>query len=494
MKALQINKIDNVAVAIENLTCGNIIEMNDKKIKLLNDLAFGHKFALENIKKGTDIIKYGFSIGYATKDISAGEHVHTDNVKTKLGDLLSYQYKPNEPVRLPRTDGQFMGYLREDGSVGIRNHIFIIPTVNCVTSTVRYLENFGRKLCKNYANVDDCIAVMHPYGCSQTGNDYYMTQKILVDIVKHPNAGAVLILSLGCEDNNIKEFKKVLGNYDNKRIKFLIAQDVPDENAAGEKLIKELAQYANQYRRTACPVTKLRIGLKCGGSDGLSGITANPLIGAISDLVVGSGASTVLTEVPEMFGAETLLMNRAADETIFNKIVSLINNFKSYFKRYGQVISDNPSPGNKDGGITTLEDKSLGCVQKGGKAPVNDVLDYGERIKKTGLQLLNAPGNDSVSTTALAAAGCQLILFSTGRGTPWGTIVPVVKIATNSQLAQYKCNWIDFNAGRLLQNVSIENLRDELFALVLQTASGKITKAENMDFHEIAIMKDGVTE
>lgn len=494
MQALQINKQDNVAVALKNLVKNDHIKINCEEIILTDDLDFGHKFAIRTIREGEDIIKYGFPIGKATSDIAKGAHVHTHNTKTNLGDLLTYEYKPTTKAVLPSTTATFMGYKRPDGKVGIRNHLFIVPTVNCVTSTVKYFEKLGRQLCADYDNVDDCIAVTHPYGCSQIGNDYKMTQKILADIVKHPNAGAVLVVSLGCENNNIDEFKKMLGAYDPKRVKFLITQQVSDENAAGEKLLKELLDHANQFARSSCPLDKLTIGLKCGGSDGLSGITANPLIGALSDLVVGSGGSTILTEVPEMFGAETLLMNRAINEKIFTKIVQLINDFKNYFKRYGQVISDNPSPGNKKGGITTLEDKSLGCVQKGGKALVTEVLGYGDTIEGTGLNLLNAPGNDSVSTTALAAAGCQLILFSTGRGTPWGTIIPTLKIATNNQLANYKANWIDFNAGKLLQKVPMEKLRDELLTQILAVASGEITKAEAMDFHEIAILKDGVTE
>lgn len=495
MKALQINKLDNTAVALENLSKGNTIETGGRKITLLEDICMGHKIALTDIKRNENIIKYGFPIGHAIENIPAGAHIHTHNLKTNLEGVIDYKYDPVLPVKLPvKKDAIFMGYKRSEHIIGIRNNILIVPTVNCVTSTVRYLEKIGREICRNFKNIDDCIAVAHPYGCSQIGDDYRMTQRILADIVNHPNAGAVLVVGLGCENNNIDEFKKALGTFDENRVKFLVTQEVQDENEAGEKLLQQLAQFADQYTRTACPVSELRIGLKCGGSDGLSGITANPLIGALSDLVIGSGGSTVLTEVPEMFGAETILMNRAVNRQTFDKTTALVNNFKKYFQRYGQVISDNPSPGNKKGGITTLEDKSLGCVQKGGQAAVSDVLDYGDTLKSTGLNLLNGPGNDSVSTTALAACGCQLILFSTGRGTPWGTIVPVIKIATNDHLANFKSSWIDFNAGRLLDDIPMEDLRDELLELILKTASGQHTKSEQMDFHEIAIMKDGVTE
>ncbi|WP_346686177.1 altronate dehydratase family protein [Megamonas hypermegale] len=495
MDILQINKLDNVAVALKDLAKGDIVSANDFTVTVQEDIPSGHKIALKNIAAGENIIKYSFPIGHADGAIAPGSHVHTHNLKTNLGSILSYEYNPVAPVALPVSNKTtFMGYKRENGTVGTRNNLWIVLTVNCVTSTVRYLEKIGRELIKNYANIDDCMGIVHPYGCSQIGTDYTMTQKILADIVNHPNAGAVLVVSLGCENNNLTEFKKVLGDYNPDRVKFMVTQEVEDEDITGRHLLEELAEFANRYKREQCPVSDLRIGLKCGGSDGFSGITANPLIGELSDLVIGSGGTTVLTEVPEMFGAETLLMNRAKNEETFHKTVDLINNFKAYFKRYNQPISDNPSPGNKKGGITTLEDKSLGCVQKGGHAQVVDVLSYGDTVQTAGLQLLNGPGNDSVSTTALAASGCQIILFSTGRGTPWGTIVPTVKIATNSRLAHYKAKWIDFNAGRLLDGTAMEKLRDDLWETILEIASGRQTKAEQMNFNEIAVWKDGVTE
>ena len=495
MDILQINKLDNVAVALKDLAKGDIVSVNDFTVTVQEDIPSGHKIALKNIAAGENIIKYSFPIGHANGAIAPGSHVHTHNLKTNLGSILSYEYNPVAPVALPVSNKTtFMGYKRENGTVGTRNNLWIVPTVNCVTSTVRYLEKIGRELIKNYANIDDCMGIVHPYGCSQIGTDYTMTQKILADIVNHPNAGAVLVVSLGCENNNLTEFKKVLGDYNPDRVKFMVTQEVEDEDITGRHLLEELAEFANRYKREQCPVSDLRIGLKCGGSDGFSGITANPLIGELSDLVIGSGGTTVLTEVPEMFGAETLLMNRAKNEETFHKTVDLINNFKAYFKRYNQPISDNPSPGNKKGGITTLEDKSLGCVQKGGHAQVVDVLSYGDTVQTAGLQLLNGPGNDSVSTTALAASGCQIILFSTGRGTPWGTIVPTVKIATNSRLAYYKAKWIDFNAGRLLDGTAMEKLRDDVWETILEIASGRQTKAEQMNFNEIAVWKDGVTE
>ena len=496
MHTLQINKLDNVSVALTDLTKGTILHIANQDITLKDDIPAGHKVALKDINIGENIIKYSFPIGHATEKILQGSHVHTHNVKTNLGKLLDYTYKPTPECTLPKKENiSYLGYKRENGSVGVRNGIWIVPTVNCVTNTVRYLEQVGKDLIKDYPNIDECFAITHPYGCSQIGDDYHMTQKILADIVHHPNAGAVLVVGLGCENNNVAEFKKAIGSYDENRVKFLITQEVEDEETVGTKLLKELITFASRYKRTPCPLNTLHIGLKCGGSDGFSGITANPLIGELSDLMIGSGGSTVLTEVPEMFGAETLLMNRAKDKEIFLDTVNLINDFKKYFKRYNQPISDNPSPGNKKGGITTLEDKSLGCVQKGGHAPVVDVLDYGSTIQgKIGLHLLQGPGNDSISTTVLASSGCQIILFSTGRGTPWGTVVPTIKISTNSNLAKHKANWIDFNAGALIEGVDMTTLRDNLFNFILDIASGKKTKAEERNFHEIAIWKDGVTE
>ncbi len=452
-----INKLDNVEV----------------------DLSTGHKQAIRDIAQGENIIKYGFPIGHATRDIKKGERVHTDNVKTNLGDNVEYTYEPEfnelEEVR----EQFFMGYEREDGSVGIRNDIWIVNTVCCVNNTAKIIaQRTGAKY------------FPHPYGCSQLGDDQTVTQFILKGMINHPNAGGVLVLGLGCENNNIEEMKKMLGQVNEKRVKFLAAQDCEDEIEEAVKLIDELKAYASTFERKKISAKRLVVGLKCGGSDGFSGITANPLVGRFSDKLISMGGSCVLTEVPEMFGAEHLLMKRAENRQVFDKTVSLINNFKDYFRRYNQVIYENPSPGNKAGGITTLEEKSLGCVQKGGSAKVVDVIDYGDKVTKNGLTLLNGPGNDDVACTNLMASGAHLILFTTGRGTPLGTCVPTLKISTNTALAEKKKNWIDFDAGRVLEG---NDCTDELFGLVLETASGKQAKNEIFGYEEIAIFKDGVT-
>ena len=453
-----INKLDNVDINLED----------------------GHKYALRDIKCGEDIIKYGNPIGHATCDIKAGEHVHTHNVKTNLSGNLEYSYDPKfyDTPACP-TDRTFMGYVRENGDVGIRNEIWIVNTVGCVN-----------KISQKLSELTGARYFPHPFGCSQLGDDQTVTQKILRGMVNHPNAAGVLVLGLGCENNNIDVFKKVLGDYNPDRVKFLNTQDHDDDIEAGVAIINELKEYAAKFERVPVPVSKLRIGLKCGGSDGYSGITANPLVGRLSDKVISHGGSCVLTEVPEMFGAEHLLMQRCESREVFDKTVKLINDFKDYYTRHNQVIYENPSPGNKKGGITTLEEKSLGCVQKGGLSKVVDVLDYGDVLTKNGLSLLNGPGNDIVAITNLMAAGVHIILFTTGRGTPVGAPVPTVKIATNHSLAERKANWIDFDASPTLEG---NPLTDELFEYVVSVAEGKETKNEINNYREISIFKDGVT-
>ena len=494
MKAILIHDGDSVGVALENLKAGEQISLGGKEITLRDDITRGHKFALKDIAPDEFVIKYGYAIGRAKEQIPVGAHVHSHNVKTDLKGELTYTYNKMPVKPLKSVDATFDGYVRADGSVGIRNEIWIIPTVFCVNNVARVLERYAQEQLSsgNFANVDGCLALTHPYGCSQMGDDQTTTQHVLASLARHTNCGGVLILGLGCENNNIGVFKQFL-DLDDPRIRFLNSQEVGDEVEAGEKLIDELLAFANQSHREPVSISKLRIGLKCGGSDGLSGITANPLIGRLSDLVVGSHGTSVMTEVPEMFGAEQILMNRAKDEATFEKCVNLINNFKHYFTSHGQVVSENPSPGNKAGGITTLEDKSLGCVQKGGMAEVSDVLSYGERLKSTGLNLLQGPGNDGVSSTALATAGCHMVLFSTGRGTPFATAIPTIKISTNSDLYQRKGDWIDFNAGQIVDGKDFDTLTQELLDYVLAVASGKLTKSEQKGYHEIVIWKDGVT-
>ena len=455
---MQINRLDNVDINLDD----------------------GHKYALRDIKSGENIIKYGNPIGHATEDINAGEHVHTHNVKTNLCGNLEYVY---EPVRydlpIENEERTFMGYVRENGDVGIRNEIWIVNTVGCVN-----------KVAERIAAATGAFHFPHPFGCSQLGDDQEITQKILRGMVNHPNAAGVLVLGLGCENNNIEVFKKVLGDVDERRVRFLIAQEHDDEVAEGIRIVEELKEYASTFKRTPVPVSKLRIGLKCGGSDGYSGITANPLVGRLSDKLIAMGGSCVLTEVPEMFGAEHLLMQRCESREVFDKTVSLINNFKDYYTRHNQVIYENPSPGNKKGGITTLEEKSLGCVQKGGLSPVVDVLDYGDVLRKPGLSLLNGPGNDIVAITNLMAAGVHIILFTTGRGTPVGSAVPTVKISTNLSLAERKSGWIDFDASPTLSGNPLTN---ELFDYIIRVADGEETKNEIHGYKEISIFKDGVT-
>lgn len=492
---IRISPSDNVGVALDSkgLKKGDILEDYGQEIFLREDIMLGHKFALKVIHKGEKIIKYGYPIGIATEDIEKGSHVHTHNLRTGLGLNLDYEYHPSDlRVQRDKEDITVNGYARSNGDMGIRNELWIIPTVGCVNAQAQAIaERVRREF--DLTGVDDVRAYTHNYGCSQLGEDHENTRAALSALAMHPNAGGVLMLGLGCENNRLSVIKDNLSCYDPDRIRFLVAQDVEDEIEEGVRLCGELINRMHSDRRSAQPISKLRIGLKCGGSDGLSGITANPLTGMFSDWLIRHGGTTVLTEVPEMFGAETILMDRSADEAVFHETVGLINDFKEYFRSYGQPIYENPSPGNKDGGISTLEEKSLGCVQKGGTMPVVDVLRYAEPIIKNGLNLLQAPGNDLVAASALALSGCQMVLFTTGRGTPFGTFVPTLKISTNSKLASRKKNWIDFNAGSIIEEESPRQTLSRLIGKVIETAGGSLTMNERSGAKELAIFKNGVT-
>lgn len=485
-KLFKINDKDNVAVALEELRKGEIID----NIELLDDIPFGHKVLLNDLKSGENIIKYGNPIGHLTVDCKKGEHIHEHNLKTNLSDIIEYKYCGENEYKPKKCDVTFNGYLRQDGRAATRNEIWIIPTVGCVNNTAKRLEKIGQDIIGD--GCDGVFAYTHPFGCSQLGDDQENTRKILASLANHPNAGGVLIVSLGCENTNAETFKKYLGDYNEKRIKFLITQDCEDELEKGEKLLKELYTFVKSFKREPIPINKLVVGYKCGGSDAFSGITANALCGRLTDKLTSFGTSAILTEVPEMFGAEKLLMKRCENEKVFNKCVNMINSFKQYFFSHNQKCYENPSPGNHDGGITTLEEKSLGCIQKGGKAVITDVLEYGEHCKKQGLNLLTGPGNDIVSTTNLTAAGANIILFTTGRGTPLGASVPTIKVASNSRLAKRKSNWIDFNAGELIESNDFENMTEEIFKLLIDIASGRQTKNEQNGYREISIFKDGV--
>lgn len=485
-KLFKINDKDNVAVALEELKKGEIID----NIELLDDIPFGHKVLLNDLKSGENIIKYGNPIGHLTVDCKKGEHIHEHNLKTNLSDIIEYKYCGENEYQQKKCDVTFNGYLRQNGRAATRNEIWIIPTVGCVNNTAKRLEKIGQDIIGD--GCDGVFAYTHPFGCSQLGDDQENTRKILADLANHPNAGGVLIVSLGCENTNAETFKKYLGDYNENRIKFLITQDCEDELEKGEKLLKELYTFVKSFKREPIPINKLVVGYKCGGSDAFSGITANALCGRLTDKLTSFGTSAILTEVPEMFGAEKLLMKRCENEKVFNKCVNMINSFKQYFFSHNQECYENPSPGNHDGGITTLEEKSLGCIQKGGKAVITDVLEYGEHCKKQGLNLLTGPGNDIVSTTNLTAAGANIILFTTGRGTPLGASVPTIKVASNSRLAKRKSNWIDFNAGELIESNDFENMTEEIFKLLIDIASGRQTKNEQNGYREISIFKDGV--
>ena len=488
---LKINPADNVVVAIQPLSAGAVIEVDGKQITVLEDIPAGHKIAIADIKAGENVIKYGFPIGHAREDKQAGAWMNENNIKTNLAGLLSYEYHPQEVVlNIPDEHRTFMGYRRKDGQVGIRNEVWIIPTVGCVNGIVsRLAEQLRRE-----TGADNIFAFPHNYGCSQLGDDHENTKKILRDMVHHPNAGAVLVVGLGCENNQPDVFEQFCGDYDHERVRFVVSQKIAgDEVEYCMPILRELYALTQQDQRTECPLSELRVGLKCGGSDGFSGITANPLLGVFSDYLVAQGGTTILTEVPEMFGAETILMDRCANRQLFDETVSLINNFKDYFLSHGEPVGENPSPGNKAGGISTLEEKALGCTQKCGKSYVTGVMGYGERLQTKGLNLLSAPGNDLVAATALASCGCHLVLFTTGRGTPFGTYVPTMKVSTNSGLAARKPGWIDFNAGVIVEDEPMAVTCARFTDYVIRVASGEYVNNEKKGYREIAIFKTGVT-
>lgn len=490
-QALKINSKDTVAVALQPIASGETITLNNETLVAKTDIPAGHKFALKDMAPSEPIIKYGFPIGKAIADIPRGSHVHVHNLKTLLSGELEYTYQPSHPSLPTQPAEMFMGYPRADGRVGVRNELWIIPTVGCINDVARSITAAAQRLVGEGVEAVHCFC--HPYGCSQLGEDQENTRRILADFATHPNAGGVLLLGLGCENSRIETIQTYMGDYDAARTRFLVCQDVMDEEKEALLLLEELADQMRGEKRVPCSTEKLVVGLKCGASDGFSGITANPVIGAFSDLLISKGGSTIMTEVPEMFGAETIFMERCEDEATFYKIVSLINRFKHYFQSNGQPIYENPSPGNKDGGISSLEDKALGCTQKSGRAPVRDVLDYGHKVSKNGLNLLYGPGNDLISTTAMSASGAQILLFSTGRGTPFATPVPTIKIASNPRIAASKPGWIDFSAAELLEGKPVEQLARELLDKVLSVANGELVSTEKKGHHDFAIFKTGIT-
>ena len=489
---IKIHENDNVIVALHTLPAGTVIDLEDGTQVTSNmEIPAGHKMAIENMEPDSSVIKYGYPIGFTKEAVKCGDWVHVHNLKTGLGDLLEYTYEPTPMEETKTEDITFMGFKRPDGKVGVRNEIWVIPTVGCVNNVATAIAKQANAYVKG--SVDEVIAYPHPYGCSQMGEDQENSRKILADLINHPNAGGVLVLGLGCENSSIDILKPYIGDYDENRVKFIVSQECEDEIESSLEAIKELIDYAASFEREPISVSKLIIGMKCGGSDGLSGITANPLVGRFSDLLISKGGTTILTEVPEMFSAETILMNRCETKALFDKTVDLINDFKNYFKSHNQTIYENPSPGNKKGGISTLEDKSLGCTQKAGTRPVKGVLSYGEVVSTPGLNLLSAPGNDLVASTALAASGAHIVLFTTGRGTPFACPVPTMKISTNTPLAAKKSNWIDFNAGVLVEDQPMKTVEQEFFDYVISVASGEKVCSEKAGFHDFAIFKQGVT-
>jgi altronate hydrolase len=496
-RVVRIHATDDVAVAVRQLTAGESVQVVTATVRVQETIAPGHKIALRDIAAGEPVVKYGHPIGVATSDIVRGSWVHTHNVRTRLTGVAEHQYaavsaEPPSHEGMEPAPATFDGFARSNGRVGTRNEIWILNTVGCVNHAA---ERIARLASGRFAGVDGVYTFTHPYGCSQLGDDLGHTRKVLAGLLRNPNVGGGLLLGLGCENNQMDRLLELVGDVDRDRLRWFYSQDVGDEVEEGLRAIDALAARMAGDRRTPVPASKLVLGHKCGGSDGFSGISANAVVGRIADRVSALGGSVLLTEVPEMFGAEDALLNRAVSETVFRDAVTMIDDFKRYFIRHDQPIHENPSPGNTAGGLTTLEEKALGAIQKGGRAPVTGVLRYGDPVRTTGLSLLESPGNDAVSSTALVASGATVLLFTTGRGTPLGFPVPTLKISSNTAIAAKKPHWIDFNAGALLDGTAtMEQLEDDLFALVLDVASGrKLANNETHGIREIAIWKDGVT-
>lgn len=486
-----ISSTDYVALALRDAHKGEKIVFDDVTVTLLEDIPFGHKVALRDIKAGEDVIKYDYPIGHATQDIKAGQHVHLHNLKSNLGGAAEYKYKPIPLPEIKKEEAFFEGYVRPDGKVGTRNEIWIIPTVGCVNMVCDKLMRLAKE---KYGDRCGFTAMSHHFGCTDRDDDYINNQKIIVNLAKHPNAAATLMVSLGCENNNIETFQKALGDYDDERIKFLITQDVEDEIAVGMEILDKLSQYVATQKRQTVSASELILGLKCGGSDAFSGIIANPLVGRFCDKLVACGGTGMITETPEMFGAETLLMARAKDVNVFNDIVKMINDFKHYYERWGVAYYENPSAGNNKGGITTLEEKSLGCITKSGSTAITEVIPYAGLSTKKGASLVAGPAYDLLALTNMISAGAQVTIFTTGRGNPFGSVVPNIRVASNSVMGKRKQNWIDFNAGLIMEGMPIEEATEKLFQMVLDVASGRMeTLTEINGYKEIVLFKDGIT-
>lgn len=487
MKGLLLHSGDGVAVVTEDVRKGETVSVNGREIAAKDDIPALHKIALRDIPAGEKVIKYGYPIGVSL-GICAGEHVHTHNLRSDLRASDEYEYRPSAASVPPFPDREFAGFRRLDGRVGIRNQVLVVPTVGCINNVCEEVARIARER----SGYSEIYAMPHPYGCSQLHGDLRATREILAGLASNPNNGGVLVVSLGCENNTLDEFLQCLHLSDPARLRAMRTQDEGDEIEKGVALACELARLCEGDARTPCRLSDLNIGLKCGGSDAFSGVTANPVVGALADMAVGAGGSAVMTEIPEMFGAEQQLLDRCVSEEKFSSLAQVIQDFKQYFISHGESVGENPSPGNKKGGITTLEEKSLGCVLKGGHSAVSDVLRYGESLRAKGLTVVEAPGNDATAQTALAAAGAQIVLFTTGRGTPLGGVVPTVKIATNGALAAAKPRWIDFDASCAF-GCGIVGAAEKLIDLLVRVAGGEPVAAERNRSREIAVWKRGVT-
>ncbi len=489
---------DNIGVARRDLRCGLQITTPRGVIALQESIPMGHKAALCGIPRGGSVYKYAQVIGRARRPIECGEWVHVHNLELAHGQgTLEYAVESPRPPELP--DGlprMFLGYRRGDGRVGTRNHVVVVPTSNCSSHVCERIAEEVRKEAED--GVDGVFAVPHTDGCAQhTGPDIEQLERTLKGIIAHPNVCAALVVALGCEVNSLTRYcgpgMETIYGKPAAALEIQASGGTVKAVAAGVAKVHSLVEAAASCPRTEEPVGHLTIGLNCGGSDAFSGISANPALGYASDLLVGAGGTVVLAETPEIYGAEQVLTRRAADIKTGKELVRIIERYCEYAARFGATMDSNPAPGNLRGGITNIVEKSLGAVMKGGTTTLNGVIDYAERIAGKGLIVMDTPGYDPVSITGLAAGGCNLIAFTTGRGSGIGfPIVPVLKIASNSRIFRLMADNMDVNAGDILDgNSDIREKGIEIYRQIVRAASGERTRSEILGHREFAPWRIG---
>ena len=479
-----LNPRDSVVVALRGFQAGDTLALGEEAIQLLDSVPPGHKVAIRPVAAGEPIFKFGWSIGVATKPIRVGQHVHTQNVKCDHHIDLE-AISTDVPAELPRLEGHtFEGFRRADGRVGTRNYLAVISNVNCSASVARMIASrFDQQTLAAFPNVDGVISFRHEGGCAMAfnGSRHRMLSRVLGGMARHPNIGGFLLVGLGCEQGTLDHLVQSQG-LQGEAVPVLSIQSAGGTSKTverGVEIAAGLLKQVNGFQRETVPASHLVLGTECGGSDGYSGITANPALGAAADRLVACGGTAILSETSEIFGAEHLLTRRARSRAVAEKLLERIEWWKWYCSNYGEELDNNPSVGNKAGGLTTITEKSLGAVSKGGTTPLEAVYEYAEPVQQQGFVVMDTPGFDPASVTGMVAGGANLIAFTTGRGSCFGSKpTPTFKIASNTRLFQQLPEDMDFNAGQVVEGRSVDEVGQELFSRLLDTASGKPTCSE----------------